>query len=116
MWQQSYDGHTRTVNTVKFHPSDGQVMLSGSQDSMVRRWDRRMEHNNLAIDLKDSVRQLSFNPHNSNILACALEGGALHILDLRNPKPEGSLRAHDVRFFPCPLWPLSLPISIGGHE
>eukprot|EP00002_Diphylleia_rotans_P016523 TRINITY_DN3216_c1_g1_i1.p1 TRINITY_DN3216_c1_g1~~TRINITY_DN3216_c1_g1_i1.p1 ORF type:complete len:779 (+),score=123.07 TRINITY_DN3216_c1_g1_i1:49-2385(+) len=88
--------HRRAVNRVCWHPSDGNLFLSGSQDGSVKLWDIRNPKQSAAtFDCRaDSVRDVQFNPHIHTMFATGTENSNLQIWDLRkNSAPEKQLNA-----------------------
>lgn len=104
--------HTRTVNCVRYHPTEPTSLFSASQDRTVRRWDVRNAQNGSAqvFKTRDSVRRVEVNPYQPQQFAMALDNGAVQIWDMRHTaKPESSFQAHEGPVYgnappaaPCP--------------
>ena len=59
--------HSRMVNKVSFHPTDPNVLISGSQDGTMRLFDIRAEDPLARMTVsKESVRDVQWNPHSVN--------------------------------------------------
>eukprot|EP00051_Salpingoeca_urceolata_P020099 m.298924 g.298924 ORF g.298924 m.298924 type:complete len:737 (+) comp19541_c1_seq9:127-2337(+) len=89
--------HNRTTNCVRFHNSDPNLLLSGSQDKSVRRFDlRTLDSGPVTIfQPKEGVRQVAINPHNPHQFAAALENGNIQLWDMRTDKScDTRIQAH----------------------
>ena len=73
------------MNSVRFHPSDPSTLLSGAQDSTVKRWDLRTYSESAAYRMNDSVKSATWDPLNPVQFAVALETGNVQIWDIRQP-------------------------------
>jgi len=91
-----FDGHTRSVNRVRWSLTDFSLFVSCSQDGTVKLWDIRENPRHSINEINDSasVRDIAFNPINGNILAAAYENGAIALVDIRIMKTLGSINAH----------------------
>ena len=73
-----YGEHRRTVHRVEIHPTEGNLILTGSQDSSMKIFDRRergVTHN--FCSSSEAVRDVQFNPNQTFKFAAALESGWL---------------------------------------
>eukprot|EP00729_Bicosta_minor_P018454 gene18454-7904_t len=70
-------GHSRTVNSVRWHPTETFTLLSGSQDQNVKRWDVRTGGETASFKLKEGVRTALWDPMNPNQFAAATEGKSI---------------------------------------
>eukprot|EP01137_Pigoraptor_chileana_P007725 Opistho-2@53667 len=87
--------HTRTVNRVAFHPRDGSMLVSGSQDGTMKGWDIRTGKSVYTLTGRaESVRDVQFNPHTPDLLAAGFETGILQIWDLRKLAAVEKMTAH----------------------
>lgn len=82
-----YNDHERTVNRVAWHPTDGPIFLSGSQDGAVKMFDHRSKVGCVATFLGKSstvpVRDVQFNPFASHTFAAAFDSGVVQLWDTR---------------------------------
>ena len=69
-----YGEHKRTVHRVEIHPTDGNLILTGSQDNSMKIFDRR-ERFVTHFSSSDAVRDVQFNPNQPYKFAAALESG-----------------------------------------
>ncbi|CAM9369862.1 unnamed protein product [Chrysoparadoxa australica] len=90
--------HQRAVNCVCWHPSEANLLLSGSMDNTIKLWDRRGRSYSCQTTFKPrrtAVRDVQFNPFNSHRFAVGFESGQLHVWDRRKPnQPEVKVEAH----------------------
>ncbi|RWS16395.1 WD repeat-containing protein 24-like protein [Dinothrombium tinctorium] len=99
--------HKRTVNKVCFHPSEGHLLLSGSQDGTMKLFDLRrgdisMEFNSQS----ESVRDVQFSPHQEWMFAAVQENGNVQLWDSRrNDKYLRQFTAHSGPVFSCDWHP-----------
>lgn len=91
----TYQEHERTAHTVSFHMSDPNVLISGSQDGLIKCFDLRVEKNavHTFMSNSESVRDVKFSPHLSHTFAAVSENGSVHIWDIRSIKADVSKRA-----------------------
>ena len=73
-------GHQQSAGTVRFNPTDSNMLVSGSLDGTIRVWDRRgipSPNHKLA----NKVSKLAFNPVNTNVinLASGHEDGTIRL-------------------------------------
>lgn len=79
-----YHDHDRTTHAVTFHQSDPFLLLSASQDSTLKLFDLREKSSCLlTFNSTESVRDVKFNPFNSNAFASVSENGTVQLFDLR---------------------------------
>jgi WD repeat-containing protein 24 len=68
-----YDDHERTAHAVVFHQSDPTLLLSASQDSTLKLFDLREKSSCVStFTSTESVRDVKFNPFNSNTFASGM--------------------------------------------
>ncbi|ORE02129.1 WD40 repeat-like protein [Rhizopus microsporus var. microsporus] len=92
--------HSRAVNRISFQPDNGNILLSASQDGMMKCWDFRDSRNSARYRFEgksESVRDVQFNPVNIYEFAAAFETGTIQKWDIRNPKAlyDRKLNAHN---------------------
>lgn len=81
-----FTDHKRTVNKICFHPTDANILLSGSQDGTINFFDIRKKM--VAAKFfgrSDSIRDVQFSPFERNLFAAACESGSIELWDLRKP-------------------------------
>lgn len=93
------------MNRVRWNPVTGHVLVSGSQDALVKVWDiRAPQKSTLTLNCNHEVRDLQYAPQSADRIVVALESGALQLWDVRNPgKPEAQVVAHQGMIL-CALW------------
>ncbi|KAI9222228.1 hypothetical protein BC828DRAFT_378906 [Blastocladiella britannica] len=90
--------HARAVNRLAFHATDPHLLLSASQDGLLKLWDLRTKSTAThSFDGKaESVRDCQFSPTNPNEFAAAFENGIVQVWDLRRPQAcEQKFTAHN---------------------
>lgn len=69
-----FKDHDRTVNRVNFHPSDPNLVLSGSQDGQMKLFDyRKNESVQTFSSNSESVRDIQFNPYITHYFAAGTD-------------------------------------------
>ncbi|CEI89070.1 hypothetical protein RMCBS344292_03442 [Rhizopus microsporus] len=74
--------HSRAVNRISFQPDNGNILLSASQDGMMKCWDFRDSRNSARYRFEgksESVRDVQFNPVNIYEFAAAFETGTIQV-------------------------------------
>ncbi|XP_046842250.1 GATOR complex protein WDR24-like [Xenia sp. Carnegie-2017] len=80
--------HRRTVNRISFHPTDRDVLISGSQDGTIRYFDLRRP-DGIALSMSKgksqntSIRDVKFKPSDGRCFAAAAEIGEVQLWDIR---------------------------------
>lgn len=91
--------HTRAVNKISFHATDPEIIISGSQDGLVKLWDNRTnETSRTTFDAKsESCRDVQFAPTgNPWQFISAYDNGAIYLWDIRSPNTlEKKWSAHN---------------------
>lgn len=79
-----YHDHERTTHAVSFHNTDPNFLLSASQDSTIKLFDLREKNMSVSTFCSsESVRDVKFNPFNSNSFASVSENGCVQLWDVR---------------------------------
>lgn len=102
-----YQEHERTAHTVTFHNSDPNLLISGSQDGTIKCFDMRVEkavHSYMSNS--ESIRDVKFSPHNTNVFAAVSENGSVQIWDLkRQDRFLNGFTAHSGPIYTCDWHP-----------
>ena len=99
--------HKRTVNKVNFHPTEGSLLVSASQDGSMSLFDVR-SLNSVAhfMSNTESIRDVQFNPHNQYQVASVSEHGKVQLWDCRRPdRWEKQWPGHSEHVFACEWHP-----------
>ena len=76
--------HKRTVNKICFHPTDSNILLSGSQDGTINFFDWKQRSVAAKFFARsDSIRDVQFSPFDRHLFAAACESGGVQLWDLR---------------------------------
>lgn len=79
-----YNEHERTAHTVTFHSTEPHLLISGSQDGTIKCFDLRIEKAvHTYFSNSESVRDVKFSPHHSNIFAAVSENGTVQLWDIK---------------------------------
>jgi len=102
-----FQNHKRTVNKVSFHPSEANLLLTGSQDGTMKLFDlRKREVINTFESHSESVRDIKFSPFRESIFSSVQENGNVQIWDLRKcDKYERQFTAHNGPVLSCDWHP-----------
>ncbi|XP_068633759.1 GATOR2 complex protein WDR24 [Battus philenor] len=102
-----FSDHKRTVNKVSFHLTEPALLISGSQDGMMKCFDLRMkEVARTFISNTESIRDVQFSPHQAHAFAAVSENGTVQVWDSR--RSERCLQqftAHSGPVFACDWHP-----------
>lgn len=85
---QEFGAHSRAVNRLNWHSVDDPLLLSASQDTLIKLWDRRGRSFSCQLTFNpraDAVRDVQWNPHQPHVFAAACENGSLQVWDRRKP-------------------------------
>eukprot|EP00743_Colponemidia_sp_Colp-15_P008408 GILK01009135.1.p1 GENE.GILK01009135.1~~GILK01009135.1.p1 ORF type:complete len:835 (-),score=98.21 GILK01009135.1:161-2581(-) len=95
LWNSSKSGskqervlseHQRTVNRICWHPTDPNLLISGSQDGTIRLWDVSRGHCITVFDGRaEAVRDVQFSPFLAHYFAACFDNGTLQVWDIRKP-------------------------------
>ncbi|XP_045516555.1 GATOR complex protein WDR24 isoform X2 [Pieris brassicae] len=102
-----FSDHKRTVNKVSFHLTEPSLLISGSQDGMMKCFDLRMkEVARTFISNTESIRDVQFSPHTAHVLAAVSENGTVQLWDARrHERPLHQFTAHSGPVFACDWHP-----------
>ncbi|CAH1154060.1 unnamed protein product [Phaedon cochleariae] len=116
--EQDYQDHKRTVNKVKFHASEPNKLISGSQDGTMRYFDIRVR-NAVAVFYSntESVRDVQFSPHNPYTFSAVSDNGSVQLWDIRKPeKCQQQYTAHSGPVFTCDWHPEALWLATASRD
>lgn len=85
---QEFGAHSRAVNRLNWHSVDEPLLLSASQDTLIKLWDRRGRSFSCQLTFTpraEAVRDVQWNPHQPHVFAAACENGSLQVWDRRKP-------------------------------
>ncbi|KAG1474356.1 hypothetical protein G6F56_000406 [Rhizopus delemar] len=104
--------HSRAVNRISFQPENGNILLSASQDGMMKCWVREFEGKS------ESVRDVQFNPVNCHEFTAAFETGTIQKWDIRNTKAlyDRKLNAHNGPCLTVDWHPSGKLVASGGRD
>ncbi|XP_026739465.1 GATOR complex protein WDR24 [Trichoplusia ni] len=102
-----FSDHKRTVNKVSFHLTEPALLISGSQDGMMKCFDLRMkEVARTFISNTESIRDVQFSPHQNNTFAAVSENGNVQLWDVRrHERCLMQFTAHSGPVFACDWHP-----------
>ncbi|XP_072949673.1 GATOR2 complex protein WDR24 [Epargyreus clarus] len=104
-----FSDHKRTVNKVSFHLTDPALLISGSQDGMMKCFDLRMkEVARTFISNTESIRDVQFSPHaeHAHAFAAVSENGTVQVWDARrHERALHQFTAHSGPVFACDWHP-----------
>lgn len=100
--------HTRTINSIDFHPLQSHSLLAGDMNGLVKIYDLRKIRTNSPQPLKnisdltistkqnDAIRDIKWNPSSNYSFATVHDSGTILKYDIRYPsQPEKKISAHD---------------------
>ena len=80
-----FKDHDRTVNRVNFHPTEQNLVLSGSQDGQMKLFDyRRNESVQTFSSNSESVRDIQFNPFITHSFAAGTDSCNVQVIGVKN--------------------------------
>ncbi|XP_045497896.1 LOW QUALITY PROTEIN: GATOR complex protein WDR24 [Colias croceus] len=102
-----FSDHKRTVNKVSFHLTEPSLLISGSQDGMMKCFDLRMkEVARTFISNTESIRDVQFSPHTAHLFAAVSENGTVQLWDARrHERALHQFTAHSGPVFACDWHP-----------
>ncbi|XP_032517205.2 GATOR2 complex protein WDR24 isoform X1 [Danaus plexippus] len=102
-----FSDHKRTVNKVSFHLTEPSLLISGSQDGMMKYFDLRMkEVARTFISNTESIRDVQFSPHAAHVFAAVSENGTVQLWDSRrHERAMHQFTAHSGPVFACDWHP-----------
>jgi len=90
--------HPRTVNRINWHPQEEGLLLSASQDTYIKLWDRRgrLYHCQATYQPRaEAVRDVQWHPSKPDYFAAACESGSVQLWDRRQGQgPVQKLMGH----------------------
>lgn len=87
--------HKEKVQTLQFHPSEAQTLLTGCCDSMVRVFDCRTPDNpSGSWKISGEVERVVWDHFNPYHCLASTDAGTVHYIDIRNSSPLWTLSAH----------------------
>ena len=100
--------HTRTINSIDFHPLQSHSLLAGDMNGLVKLYDLRKIRSSSTLPLKnvsdltittkqnDAIRDIKWNPNSNYSFATVHDSGSILKYDIRYPsQPEKKISAHD---------------------
>ncbi|XP_034233531.1 periodic tryptophan protein 1 homolog [Thrips palmi] len=88
------DAFCEKVQTLKWHPYEGQTLLAGSCDKVVRVFDCRGKDTYKEWSMPGEVERVIWNHYNPFCFFASTDNGSVHYVDCRNDKPIWELAAH----------------------
>jgi len=92
---QTLDGHPRTPWTVKYHPTNSDIIASGCLGQQVRVWNWRQKKGLQMVRLDYAIISVSFHP--SGKLLAVANGTRLHFWELNGVEEQGTTEDNDNR-------------------
>ncbi|XP_041979515.1 GATOR complex protein WDR24 [Aricia agestis] len=113
-----FSDHKRSVNKVSFHLTEPGLLISGSQDGMMKCFDLRMkEVARTFISNTESIRDVQFSPHAAHVLAAVSENGTVQLWDSRrHERPLHHYTAHSGPVFACDWHPHSPWLATASRD
>ncbi|XP_055857530.1 GATOR complex protein WDR24 isoform X1 [Episyrphus balteatus] len=113
-----YNEHERTAHTVTFHSSEPYLLISGSQDGTIKCFDTRYEKSVFTyFSNSESVRDVKFSPHATNIFSAVSENGTVQLWDLRkSDKCILQFTAHSGPIYTCDWHPTKNWLATGSRD
>ncbi|XP_052853922.1 GATOR complex protein WDR24 isoform X2 [Drosophila gunungcola] len=113
-----YNEHERTANTVTFHSSEPNILISGSQDGTIKCFDIRSDKSvNTYFCNSESVRDVKFSPHTQNIFSAVSENGTVQLWDMRKwDKCMVQFTAHYGPVYTCDWHPTRNWLATGSRD
>ncbi|XP_055695511.1 GATOR complex protein WDR24 [Lutzomyia longipalpis] len=114
-----YNEHERTAHSVMFHPTEANLLISGSQDGTIKCFDTRNDKGAVMtyFSNSESVRDVKFSPHNPNTFAAVSENGTVQIWDIRKPeKCTNQFTAHSGPIYTCDWHPTQQWLATGSRD
>ena len=119
--------HSRQVNKLGFNPHNGQLLLSGDQDGIVRLWDLRALANERNVATcqsvrkftgnSNSIRDLRWSPTNGVEFAFCTDNGTVQRWDFRHDKnPQLRVNAHSRQCYSIDWHPDGKHLVSGGQD
>lgn len=88
------DAFREKVQTIEWHPFEGQSLLTGCCDKAVRVFDCRNKDSYKAWTMPGEVERVIWDHYNPFCFLASTDQGTVHYVDCRNDKPLWDLSAH----------------------
>lgn len=75
-------GHKKRVDVIRFHPTAGEVLATGSQDKTVRVWDSAAESEKYNYEFADMIFSIDWN-YNGSLIVLTSRDKKVRIFDPR---------------------------------
>ncbi|KAF3212654.1 SEA (Seh1-associated) complex subunit [Orbilia oligospora] len=113
--------HQRSVHKIAFNPGNGKILISGSQDGMMKIWDLRQKKSTMTLWGKsDAVRDVQFNALNAVHFAAAFDNGTIQKWEWRMGGTAHSylkkISAHNGPVFSIDWHPDGKYVASGGRD
>ncbi|CAH8459166.1 unnamed protein product [Dicrocoelium dendriticum] len=100
--QQCFSGHSRSIHCVTFHPTNPWELVTASQDGKVKLFDTREPNPDSnartfiqRTALPSPVRDVTYSPRHSFLIAAGLENGTISLWDTRQQgRPYWAFQGH----------------------
>ncbi|KAK6522887.1 SEA (Seh1-associated) complex subunit [Arthrobotrys megalospora] len=113
--------HQRSVHKIAFNPGNGKILISGSQDGMMKIWDLRQKKSTMTLWGKsDAVRDVQFNALNAVHFAAAFDNGTIQKWEWRMGGTAHTylkkISAHNGPVFSIDWHPDGKYVASGGRD
>ncbi|EPS41814.1 hypothetical protein H072_4214 [Dactylellina haptotyla CBS 200.50] len=113
--------HQRSVHKIAFNPGNGKILISGSQDGMMKLWDLRQKKSTMTLWGKsDAVRDVQFNAANAVHFAAAFDNGTIQKWEWRMVGAAQTylkkISAHNGPAFSIDWHPDGKHVASGGRD
>ncbi|KAK6539252.1 SEA (Seh1-associated) complex subunit [Orbilia ellipsospora] len=113
--------HQRSVHKIAFNPGSGKILISGSQDGLMKIWDLRQKKSTMTLWGKsDAVRDVQFNATNAVHFAAAFDNGTIQKWEWRMGGTAHTylkkISAHNGPVFSIDWHPDGKYVASGGRD
>ncbi|KAF3925331.1 hypothetical protein ABW20_dc0108934 [Dactylellina cionopaga] len=113
--------HQRSVHRIAFNPGNGRILISGSQDGMMKIWDLRQKKSTMTLAGKsDAVRDVQFNTANAMHFAAAFDNCTIQKWEWRMQGASQAylkkISAHTGPVFSIDWHPDGKHVASGGRD